>query len=92
MSQDTNAYEVDDPRDYARLGREMDKRYMIYNGSTKIVTTLLALMNILTAAAIVGGVVMYGRVEALDSKVDLILSGRLRIVEQWQQQQMPNGR
>jgi hypothetical protein len=90
MSVDTNEYEVD-PRDYEQLGRHMDKRYQIYNGSTKIVTTLLALMNILTAAAIVGGVVMYGKVEALDSKVDLILSGRLRIVEQWQQQRSPDG-
>jgi hypothetical protein len=51
----------------------------IYNGSTKLITSLLALMNILTAAAIVGGVVMYGRVTALDQKVDLIITGHIRI-------------
>jgi hypothetical protein len=87
MGMRTDAYEVD-PHDYEELGRYMDNR--TYNGSTKIITALLALMNLLVAAAVVGGVVLYGKVEALDSKVDLILSGRLRIVEPWQQQRAPD--
>jgi hypothetical protein len=73
----TDAYEVD-PRDYEELRYGMDNR--VYNGSTKLITALMALMNILVAAAVVGGVVLYGKVEALDSKVDLILTGRLRIL------------
>jgi hypothetical protein len=80
MSSDTDAYEVD-PQDYRELGHRMDHRQQQgpFNGSTKIITSLLALMNILTAAAIVGGIVMYGRVEALDSKVDLIITGHIKI-------------
>ena len=55
----------------------MDAR--IYNGSTRLITGLLALMNVLTAAAIIGGVVMYGKVSALDMKVNLIIEGRIQI-------------
>jgi hypothetical protein len=84
LSISTDAYEVD-PRDYQELAYRMDNR--IYNGSTKIITALLALTNLLVAAGVVGGVVLYGKVEALDSKVDLILSGRLRIMERWQEDQ-----
>jgi hypothetical protein len=73
----TDAYEVTDPEYYQELGWQMDNR--VFNGSTKVITSLLALMNILTAAAIVGGIVMYGKVEALDSKVDLIITGHIRI-------------
>ncbi len=79
----TDAYEVD-PRDYEELGALMDSR--TYNGSTKIITSLLALMNVLATAAIIGGVVTYGKVQALDvkveeldRKVDLIISGHIRI-------------
>ena len=80
----TDAYEIDEPSRYEELGRRMDNRGMdnrggIYNGSTKLITSLLALMNLLTAAAIVGGVVMYGRVTSLDEKVNLIIQGRIQI-------------
>lgn len=76
---DTEAYEVSDPRDYIQLGREMDSRHQHFNGSTKIITFLLSLMNLLTAAAIIGGVVMYGKVETLDTKVDMIINGHIKI-------------
>lgn len=75
----TDAYEIDDPYRYEKLGRLMDNRGGIYNGSTKLITSLLALMNILTAASIVGGIAMYGRVTALDDKVNLIIDGRIQI-------------
>jgi hypothetical protein len=82
MSARTDAYEVD-PRDYEELGRHMDNR--IFNGSTKLVTTLLALMNLLASAAIIGGVIMYGEVKALDvkvenldNKVELIIMGHIK--------------
>ena len=76
MSTRTDAYEVD-PRDYEELGYKMDNR--VFNGSTKFITFMLAVMNILMAAAIVGGVIMYGRVTSLDDKVNLIIEGRIAI-------------
>ena len=82
MSVHTDAYEVD-PRYYEELGLAMDNRP--FNGSTKLVTTLLALMNLLASAAIIGGVIMYGQVQALNekvenlnSKVELIIMGHIK--------------
>jgi hypothetical protein len=78
----TDAYEVD-PLRYEELGYQMDHRP--FNGSTKLVTTLLALMNLLASAAIIGGVIMYGEVKALDvkvenldNKVELIIMGHIK--------------
>jgi hypothetical protein len=76
MSTDTDAYEIN-PRDYEELAYSMDSR--TFNGSTKLITGLLALMNVLAASAVVGGVIMYGKVEALDEKVNLIIEGRIQI-------------
>ena len=80
----TEAYEVDDPRYYEELGRKMDNRS--FNGSTKLITALLGLLNILMAAGVVGLVMMYGRVQEfdvkftdLDHKVEMIIEGRIRI-------------
>ncbi len=70
------------PREYMRLLKYRDRDMgsgNVFNGSTKIITSLLALMNILTAAAIVGGVVMYGKVTSLEDKVNLIIAGRIQI-------------
>lgn len=57
----------------------------IYNGSTKIITFLMALLNVLVAAGIIGGIVMYGRVGAMEQglsdlkeKVNLLIEGRIR--------------
>jgi hypothetical protein len=73
----TEDYAIDDPYRYEELGRHMDNR--VFVGSTKLITSLLALMNVLTAAAIVGGIIMYGRVTSLDDKVTLIIEGRIKI-------------
>lgn len=58
----------------------------VFNGSTKIITWLMALMNVLVAAGIVGGIMMYGRMGALEQgftdmkeKVNMIIEGRIRI-------------
>jgi hypothetical protein len=82
MSVDTDAYEVN-PRDYEELAFRMDNRG--FNGSTRVMTTLLALMNLLASAAIIGGVIMYGEVKALDvkvenldNKVELIIMGHIK--------------
>jgi hypothetical protein len=86
LSQDTDAYEVD-PRDYRELGRSYDNRCSIRTKKTDwVMTSLLALLNILAAAGVVGIVGMYGKVtafeerfNALDKKVDMIVEGRIRI-------------
>lgn len=83
---DTDASELSSRRmrERQRLDEEYDRRHYqgkgnIFNGSTKLITSLLAIMNILTAAAIVGGVVMYGRLSSLDDKVTLIIEGKIRV-------------
>jgi hypothetical protein len=91
MSINTDAYEIDDPEAYEELGRRMDKRGMdnsggIYNGSTRIITWMMALLNGLTIAGIVGGVMMYGRVSVLEekitnlsNKVEMIIKGDIKV-------------
>jgi hypothetical protein len=84
----TRPYDVD-PRHYEELGDDMDKRHGsgdIYNGSTKIITWMMALLNVLISAGIIGGIIMYGRVGVLEEKVmdmgtkiDLIITGRIRV-------------
>jgi len=84
---DTDSYEVVDPRDYIYMGNEMDNRdNRPLNGSTKVITSLLALLNLLMGAGIVGLVIMYGKIQAfdvrfedLDNKVDMIITGHIHI-------------
>lgn len=83
---ETDSFEVVDPRDYIYLGEEMDHRNRPFNGSTKLITSLLALLNLLMAAGVVGIIVMYGQVQAfqvkfedLDKKVQMIIDWRIRI-------------
>ena len=87
MSNDTDAYEVD-PRDYRELGFHMDNRYAIHKKKSTdwVMTSLLAMLNVLAAAGVVGIIGMYGKVTAfevrfndLDKKVDMIVEGRIRI-------------
>ena len=69
-------------RELVELDREFQRKFYPqrpFNGSTKLITALLALMNILSGAAIVGGVVMYGKVTSLSDKVDLIIQGRIKV-------------
>ena len=93
MGIDTDASELSRRRidELRRLDDEYNKRYYpakanIFNGSTKIVTWLMALLNVLVAAGIVGGIMMYGRVGALEvgvqdlkDKIGLVIEGRIRI-------------
>jgi hypothetical protein len=87
MSIDTDASELSRRRinELHRLDAEYQMRYYpqkgnIFNGSTKLITSLLAIMNILTAAAIIGGIVMYAKVNSLDDKVTLIIEGKIRVL------------
>jgi hypothetical protein len=51
----------------------------VFNGSTKFINFLLATVTGLLIAAIVGGVALYGKVEAIDTKVDLIITGHIKV-------------
>ena len=86
MSQYTDQYEVD-PKDYRELGYHMDNRYGIREKKTDwVMTLLLALLNLLMAAGVVGIISMQGKMAAfearfndLDNKVNMIAEGRIRI-------------
>jgi hypothetical protein len=94
MSMDTDASELSPRRmrERAELRRDYDDKYgrgngNIYNGQTKIITWMMALLNVLVAAGIVGGIMMYGRVGALETgfqdmkeQMKLIIDGHIRIV------------
>jgi hypothetical protein len=88
MGIDTDASELSERQLHERL--RLQEQYMqryypnpqkgnIFNGSTKLITSLLAIMNILTAAAIIGGIVMYAKVTSLDDKVTLIIEGKIKM-------------
>ena len=58
----------------------------VFNGSTKLITSLLAIMNILVASAVIGCIIIYGKVQAydvrfneLDRKFDMIINGQIYI-------------
>jgi hypothetical protein len=90
MSQYTDQYEVD-PKDYQELGHHMDNRYSVRGKKTDWVTTiLLATLNLLAAACVIGIITMQGKIEAidtrlngLDNEINMIVDGGIRI---------PNGR
>src|ERR1700685_1349866 len=46
-----------------------------FNGSTKFVNWMLSVTTALMIAAIVGGVVLYGQVQSINTKVDLLIAG-----------------
>lgn len=87
----TQPLEVD-PYRMEALGREMDHRNKNdhgHNGSTRFINWSLAMLNGLAIAAVVGGIMMYGRVSALEQraialeqKVDLIITGHIHIAGQ----------
>jgi hypothetical protein len=89
LSQDTDAYEVRDQRYHAQLGQYLDGHYGPQRRNEPngwVMTSLLALLNILMAAGVVGIIVMYGNIKAfevrfddLDKKVNMIVEGRIRI-------------
>jgi hypothetical protein len=80
-----------DEKYYDELGNEMDKKYPrglydeyrggdgnINGGSNKFLNWLLAILTSLITIGIVGGVNMYGQIQAINSKVDLIIQGRIK--------------
>ena len=69
--------------DYEELAKAFDRRYSrmggsVFNGSTKFVNAILSILTLLVVAAICGEVVVYGQVQSLESKVDLIVDGHLK--------------
>jgi hypothetical protein len=80
VSIDTDAEQLSPRRmrELVELDREFRRKFEPL-GSTKLIASLLAIMNILTASAIVGGIVMYGKVTSLSDKVDLIIQGRIKV-------------
>jgi hypothetical protein len=49
-----------------------------FNGSTKFVNWMLSVSTVLLTTAIVGLVVLYGQVQSINSKVDLIITGHIK--------------
>jgi hypothetical protein len=78
--------------DYDDLAAAFDRRWSRSpqgqansNGSSKYVNAMLTLLSGLMLTGIVGGIAMYGRVEAMamqvkatNDKVDLIIQGKIR--------------
>jgi hypothetical protein len=49
-----------------------------FNGSTKFVNWMLSVTTALMIASIVGGVVLYGQVQSINTKVDLLIAGHIK--------------
>lgn len=60
-------------------GSSSQINYGSQNGNGKYITSLLTIMSALITAAILGGVVMYGKIQELETKMDLIIGGHIRI-------------
>jgi hypothetical protein len=65
-------------RRFARERKEMMGSHNVFNGSTKFVNWMLSVTTALMIASIVGGVVLYGQVQAINTKVDLLISGHIK--------------
>jgi hypothetical protein len=62
-----------------RFARERSMgSYNTFNGSTKFVNWMLSVTTALMIAAIVGGVVLYGQVQSINTKVDLLIAGHIK--------------
>ena len=65
-----------------RFARERERggmgSYNQFNGSTKFVNWMLSVTTALMIAAIVGGVVLYGQVQSINTKVDLLIAGHIK--------------
>jgi hypothetical protein len=73
-----------DDKAIARLFRQVsqDRNYgNVNNGDNRVMNWLLATLSALSVAGILGDVVMYAKVETLQSTMELILSGKLVIVQ-----------
>jgi len=72
-----------DDKAIARLFRQVsqDRNYGNVSGDSKIMNWLLATLSALSVAGILGDVVMYAKVETIQSTLELILSGKIVIVQ-----------
>lgn len=50
----------------------------IFAGSSKFVNAMLAVLCTLTASGIIGIILMYGRLSAVETKVDLLITGHIK--------------
>lgn len=71
------------PREFMELIKRREHRAAVssgnvFNGSTKFVNFMLTLLGGLMLVGIVGGVVLYGQVQTINAKVDLIMQGRIK--------------
>lgn len=69
------------PREFMELIKRREHRAAMgagFNGSTKFVNFMLTLLGGLMLVGIVGGVVLYGQVQTINAKVDLIMQGRIK--------------
>src|ERR1700691_1417560 len=64
---------VDEIRDNQGMGS-----HITFNGSTKFVNWMLSVTTALMIASIVGGVVLYGQVQSINTKVDLLIAGHIK--------------
>lgn len=60
-------------RSYAGMGSGAH-----FNGSTKFINWMLSVTTALMIASIVGGVVLYGQVQSINTKVDLLIAGHIK--------------
>ena len=74
-----------EPKDYEDMADDMERRLRgdagtgnVFNGSTKYVNAMLALIVGLLVAVICGGVQLYGQVQRIDGKVELIITGHIK--------------
>ncbi len=69
--------------DIDALNRRFDRERSMgsgntFNGSTRFVNWMLSVTTALMIAAIVGGVVLYGQVQSINTKVDLLIAGHIK--------------
>ena len=74
--------------DIEELSSALDRRFAreratfgnqhVFNGSTKFINWMLSVTTALMIAAIVGGVVLYGQVQSINTKVDLLIAGHIK--------------
>jgi len=51
---------------------------IVHNGSSKFANWMLSVIAGIMIVGVVGGVVLYGQVQRIDAKVDLIIQGRIK--------------
>lgn len=74
----------DDPSAYDEYIRRVARGAVvgdgnIFNGSTKFINAMLSVLCALSSAGIIGLILMYGRLSSVETKVDLILNGKIVI-------------